>query len=526
MIDKMSMNQRLILAMTLFFLFLIVYDALLPKQETIATETAVSQESTTTASPTVSTNSATPALTVDAKSPSTSVPGQSGSKTLIAQVTLPNTVISIDNLGRISQVELRESFQLDEENHGVQLLAADVVYPLEMRFSDGDINSEAFNISYSANVDKLEVTTTPQTLVLTQVLSNITITKTVTFYPDRHYDIKITTSDAKEYFITPGYRPEAAIDMMADHGLLVQKPDQTLEIIEDGDATGFEIFRDATIVSNFDKYYSRLFYGRKFDVWVIKVIDDDPLAFVKGEQAFSFKGYVGPKIVATLEALDPNLRNVVEYGLFTFIAAPLFTALNWINNYLNNWGWSIILITIIIRLLLFPISAKGMVSMHKLKELAPKMKEIQAKYKGDPQKMQMHTMDLYKKHGANPLGGCLPFLLQIPVFFAIYRVLVNAIELKGTEWFYIADLSQMDPYYILPILMGVSMYFQQKITPNNFTDPMQAKIFQFLPVIFTVMFLTFPAGLVLYWFVNNLLSIAQQFIINKRLDAAKSESDQ
>jgi YidC/Oxa1 family membrane protein insertase len=226
-------------------------------------------------------------------------------------------------------------------------------------------------------------------------------------------------------------------------------------------------------------------------------------------------------MVSTLVAIDPNLRNIVEYGLFTFVASPMFTALNWLNNYVNSWGWSIILFTIFIRILLFPISAKGMISMHKLKELAPKMKEVQAKYKGDPQKMQMHTMELYKKNGANPLGGCLPFLLQIPVFFAVYRVLVNAIELKGTEWLYIADLSQMDPYYVMPILMGASMYFQQKITPNNFTDPMQAKMFQFLPVVFTLLFMTFPAGLVLYWFVNNLLSIAQQAIINKKLDTSK-----
>jgi YidC/Oxa1 family membrane protein insertase len=153
--------------------------------------------------------------------------------------------------------------------------------------------------------------------------------------------------------------------------------------------------------------------------------------------------------------------------------------------------------------------------MQKIKEISPKIKELQAKYKGDPQRMNAAVMDMYKKHGANPLGGCLPMLLQIPVFFAIYRVLLNAVELQGAPWaLWITDLSRMDTYYVLPILMGASMYYQQKLTPNNFTDPMQEKVFKFLPIIFTFFFITFPSGLVLYWFVNNLFSIAQQFIVN------------
>lgn len=162
--------------------------------------------------------------------------------------------------------------------------------------------------------------------------------------------------------------------------------------------------------------------------------------------------------------------------------------------------------------------------MQKLKDIAPKMKEIQTRYKGDPQKMQLHMMELYKKHGANPLGGCLPLLLQIPVFFAIYRVLYNAIELKNSEWiFWISDLSAIDPYFVLPILMGVSMYISQLLTPSNFTDPMQEKIFKMLPWIFMVFFIIFPfpAGLVLYWTINNVFSIIQQLLINSLLKSKK-----
>jgi YidC/Oxa1 family membrane protein insertase len=165
-----------------------------------------------------------------------------------------------------------------------------------------------------------------------------------------------------------------------------------------------------------------------------------------------------------------------------------------------------------------------MVSMQKLKDLAPKMKEIQAKYKDDKQKQSMHMMELYKKHGANPMGGCLPLVLQIPVFFAIYRVLLNAIELKGAAWiFWVHDLAEMDPYFVLPILMGLTMFVQQKITPNTMQDEMQKKIFQFLPVIFTFFFLWFPAGLTLYWFINNLFTIGQQYYINQVFEKKRAE---
>ena len=163
-----------------------------------------------------------------------------------------------------------------------------------------------------------------------------------------------------------------------------------------------------------------------------------------------------------------------------------------------------------------------MMSMNKLKDLAPKMKELQEKYKNEPQKLQAQMMQLYKKHGANPMGGCLPILLQIPVFFAIYRVLLNAIELKGAPWvLWIQDLSIKDPFFILPITMGILMFLQQKITPTTFTDPMQEKVMKFLPLIFTFLFATFPAGLTLYWTINNIASIVQQYAINKLFDKQK-----
>ena len=163
-----------------------------------------------------------------------------------------------------------------------------------------------------------------------------------------------------------------------------------------------------------------------------------------------------------------------------------------------------------------------LISMQKMKELAPKVKEAKEKYKGDSQRANVAVMDMYKKHGANPLGGCLPMVLQIPVFFAIYRVLLNAVELQGAPWMlWVNDLSRMDPTYVLPVLMGISMYFQQKLTPSNFTDPLQEKIFKYLPVIFTFFFISFPSGLVLYWIVNNIFSITQQSIVNRKMKSIK-----
>ena len=225
-----------------------------------------------------------------------------------------------------------------------------------------------------------------------------------------------------------------------------------------------------------------------------------------------------------LTSIESSLADAVEYGWFTFIARPVFDFLSWLYGYFGNWGWAIVVMTIVIRIILFPLTYKGMVSMNKLKDIAPKMKEIQEKYKGDPAKLNTHMMELYKKSGANPMGGCLPILLQIPIFFAIYRVLLNAIELKGAQWaLWINDLAIKDPYFILPILMGVAMYLQQRITPTTFSDPMQQKIMRWLPAIFTLFFITFPAGLTLYWFTNNVCSLLQQIVVNKLFARHKAE---
>ena len=306
---------------------------------------------------------------------------------------------------------------------------------------------------------------------------------------------------------------------------MIKKSDGTIKTIDDGSAKGDERFDKARIVANADKYYTTFMYELTLGLDTVVTIgkESDPLVFIKGNDDFKVSGYIGPKDFQLLKSIHPELTDVVEYGFFTFIAKPLFTLLSYLHGIFGNWGWAIVVMTIIVRLVLYPLTYKGMVSMNKLKELAPKVKELQKKYGDDKQKLNTHMMELYKKHGANPMGGCLPILLQIPVFFAVYRVLQNAIELKGAEWIlWVEDLAVMDPYFILPVAMGLTMFIHQRITPTTFNDPMQEKIMKFLPLIFTFFFVTFPAGLTLYWFTNNLASIVQQFYVN-RLFAKKNE---
>jgi YidC/Oxa1 family membrane protein insertase len=229
--------------------------------------------------------------------------------------------------------------------------------------------------------------------------------------------------------------------------------------------------------------------------------------------------YVGPQEQARLEALAPGLDLVRDYGWLTFLAKPIFWALAKIHALVGNWGWAIILLTLLIKLALYPLSAAGYKSMAKMKKLAPRLQRIKEQHGDNREKLHQAMMEMYKTEKINPLGGCLPILMQIPVFIALYWVLLAAVEMREAPWmFWIHDLSVMDPYYILPVVMGATMLIQTKLNPAP-PDPIQAKVMMFMPVVFTVMFLWFPAGLVLYWLVNNVLSILQQWVINKQVEA-------
>jgi YidC/Oxa1 family membrane protein insertase len=242
--------------------------------------------------------------------------------------------------------------------------------------------------------------------------------------------------------------------------------------------------------------------------------------------------YAGPKDQYRLIEISPGLELTVDYGWLWWVAQPLFALLHffatgelhafgWVSGLgdgVGNWGIAIILLTLLVKAAFFQLSATSYKSMAKMRKLQPKMLELRERYGEDRQKLSQETMELYRREKVNPLGGCLPILIQMPVFLALYWVLLESVELRHAPFFgWIKDLSVMDPYFVLPLLMGASMYYQQTLNPPP-PDPVQAKVFQFMPVIFTVFFLFFPAGLVLYWLVNNVLSIAQQWVITRQIE--------
>lgn len=227
--------------------------------------------------------------------------------------------------------------------------------------------------------------------------------------------------------------------------------------------------------------------------------------------------YLGPKSKAPLDALAEHLALTIDYGWLWYISEPLFSFLNFVHGYVGNWGLAIMIMTLIIKLVFFPLTNASYKSMARMRKLQPQMQQIRAKFGDNRQQMQKEVMELYKREKVNPLGGCLPIVIQMPIFISFYWALIESVELRHAPLaLWIHDLSAQDPYYVLPLLMGASMFVQQLFSPAP-ADPTQARIMKLLPVFFTIFFLWFPAGLVLYWLVNNILSIAQQYIINRRL---------
>ena len=238
-----------------------------------------------------------------------------------------------------------------------------------------------------------------------------------------------------------------------------------------------------------------------------------------GNTEFVSQLFVGPKIVKRLEEIAPSLDLTVDYGVLTFLSKPLYWLLSWYHGFVGNWGVAIILLTFTVKALFYKLSETSYRSMAKMRKVSPRLKTLKERYGDDRQKMNQAMMELYKTEKINPMGGCLPILVQIPVFIALYWALLESVDLRQAPFiFWIKDLSVMDPFYVLPIVMGISMVIQQRLNPPP-PDPIQAKIMMALPFVFTVFFAFFPAGLVLYWVINNVLSIAQQWVITRRIEA-------
>lgn len=241
------------------------------------------------------------------------------------------------------------------------------------------------------------------------------------------------------------------------------------------------------------------------------------------QQTISATLYSGPKVQDNLKPLATGLDQTVDYGVLWPIAQVLFIGLKYIHGFIGNWGWSIILLTLLVKIILFPLSAKSYRSMAKMKVIAPEMQRLKEEHGEDRMRFSQEMMALYKKEGVNPLSGCLPILMQMPIFMSLYFVFMESVELRNAQWIgWITDLSSMDHWFVLPLIMGVTMYVQQMLNPQP-ADPMQAKMLRLMPIVFTVFMLWFPSGLVLYWIVNNLLTIIQQRYVNAQIEKAYNQ---
>ena len=289
--------------------------------------------------------------------------------------------------------------------------------------------------------------------------------------------------------------------------------------VTDGWAAMIQHYFVAAIVPQQEQplsFYGRSINGTNYTAGVrMPVITADV-----GEQAgAAYQLYLGPKKHDRLEKVAENLPLTVDYGVLTIISEPLFWIMEWLHKLTGNWGWSIVLLTVLIKLAFFRLSAASYRSMAAMRKLTPKLASLKERYGDDKQKFNQAMMDLYRTEKINPLGGCLPILVQMPVFLAFYWVLVESIELRQADFIlWIHDLTAMDPYFILPVIFGISMWFQQRLNPAP-QDPAQAMMMKIFPLIFTVFFAFFPSGLVLYWVVNNVLSIAQQWYITRKMGA-------
>lgn len=365
-------------------------------------------------------------------------------------------------------------------------------------------------------------------LVFEYTTSELTIVRTYTFsYDDYSFNLKDDIKGLNSYWITIGkdfgiYEKDDSVH----HGPVLLKDADRLEFTTEGlSKDGAKSYTQGLKwIAQEDKYFFSSIVP-KTPIVDSKVWSKDGNAMIAlrmPEGSNNYLIYAGPKEYDRLKKYGAGLEHIIDYGIFSILALPLLWLMKLFYGVFHNYGVAIIFLTIVTRIPFIPIINKGMTSMKKIQDIQPKMNEIREKYKKDPKRMNQELMALYKKHKVNPFGGCLPVLLQIPIFFALFKILSISIELRHAPFvLWITDLSLKDPYFVLPIIMGATMVLQQKMTPSTM-DPRQQKLMMLLPVVFTFLFLTFPSGLVLYWLMNNILGIAQQYYMNKK--AAKTET--
>jgi YidC/Oxa1 family membrane protein insertase len=560
-------NQRLFIFIGLVFLGMLLYQEWQRDYGTTSeAPTTVNTTTTTTSTDTASPASAVPApaaaptdIPVAAQAVKPSSPTVSGEANKLESdqrihVTTDYLDVYLDTLGGdIREVKLRkypveqgkpdQPFQLMTDK-GAKLFVAQSGF--SMLKGKGPSHESRFQTdktvyALAEGQDQLQVN------MIWSDASGVKVTRTYTFYRSSHLidmSVKVENGSAEDWqgsFYRQQQRThysqesQSMFMMQTYMGGVIYTPDELYEKIAFSDMQETKLNRqniNGGWIGMMQHYFlaawvpeageTNSFYSNylNYRYYLGMITPAETIAAGQSKQ-FNSKIYIGPKDQNVLEEIAPGLELTADYGFLTVIAKPLFWLLSALHSLFGNWGWSIIFLTLIIKLAFYKLSETSYKSMANMRKLQPRMLALKERYGDDRQGMNKALMELYKKEKINPLGGCLPILVQIPVFIALYWVLLEAVELRQAPFMlWIQDLSAKDPYFVLPILMGATMFIQQKLNPAPM-DPVQAKVMMALPFVFTVFFLFFPSGLVLYWVVNNGLSITQQWIITKRIEAAK-----
>ncbi len=413
-------------------------------------------------------------------------------------------------------------------------------YPLAITFPESSINIAPDDI-YEANTSKLDLINTKekQRLVFSQTYDDkIKVEKIFTFNPGSYtinLDVKVYNLTDSALSQIPKLSWQQYVDPKKEedsygHEGPVASVARTIERQELKKLDKEHTFGPNVLWSAYEsKYFISSFIPENPSLTstimnrdannMVSVAIKRQKELIPGKQnaSFNYTLYLGPKEHSLLKAQNVGLEDSIDFGSWLkWLAMPLLITLNFIHDYVGNYGIAIIILTLLIKIIFWPLGNMSYKSMKEMQKLQPKIAALKEKYKNDQQKIGMETMALYKAHKVNPLGGCLPMLIQIPIFFGLYKALLYSIELRHSPFFWwIQDLSAKDPFYVTPIVMGVTQFIQQKMTPTG-GDPMQAKLMLFMPVIMTFFFLNFPSGLVIYWLFNNILSIGQQYYINEK----------
>ncbi|MBN3860091.1 membrane protein insertase YidC [Neisseriaceae bacterium PsAf] len=471
-------------------------------------------------------------------------------------VTTDNYIAKIDEAtGDIRYLELLKHQSNDDPNTNMVLLDETVHYSAQSRLIGADNNFFLENIPFTASADNYQLGGQDQVeVVLNKNADGIDIQKSLIFKKDNYvidFKYTITNNQDNPLYLTAMYRllhdgtPAGGRTFFTKFytGPVVYTDEDkfkkiSFESIDKGEAE-FPKATDNGWLGIIQHYFTSTFLLKQKRMDTVCQVNNCQLIFNHRQsdnlyevafttqlptiqnndtKALTVGLFSGPEEYKALKAAADNLPLVKDYGMSHIFANPLFIALQYIESFVHNWGWAIIILVILLKIILYPLNSASGKSMAKMRQVAPKMQAIKENSGDDKVKMQQQMMELYKTEKINPLGGCLPMLIQFPIFIGLYWALFNSVELRGAPWIgWITDLSKPDPYYILPILMAVTMFLQTKLNPPP-SDPMQAKMMKIIPLVFSIMFFFFPSGLVLYWLVNNILTILQQWRINKSIE--------